>query len=346
MLALAFALLQDFRVEPRTASYDEMKRDVFDVRWIVPSRLPLDPEGVGVAWELEVELPERVAFVAEANAKDPSAPRSFGDVVKLARGADAKGIEALLARVESAQPKLWERIGPFAKELLRDEGLRAGKWNPDKDAGNDGLFLARALSLAEAKSEPWSGIEGSKLVQQGAVLVRADLEALKAAENDFAAYRKRPGATYEAIYPVESSYVRGVDPEGRAFAASKLYFESDLPFPFGKYACDLRILNRVRDDGRLACDIASTSKDFHWMAGRDLFVPVRASDGEWQGTLVVRLFGFDLRSVPDGDDARRSGLRSSLGSLKRESEALFTKLAIAPRTIDGAVPEYEVRGRR
>lgn len=344
--AIAFAALQSFRVEPRTASHDEMTREVFDPRWIVPSGLPLAEEGGGVAWELEVELEKRIAFVAEASSVDASAPRSFGDVVKLARGADAKAIEALLERVESAQPRLWKEIAPFAKELLRDEGLRASKWNPDKDAGNDGLFLARPLSLAESRVEPWSKIEGSRLVQQGAVLVYADLDALKAAENDFTAYRKRPGATYEAIYPVEGSYVRGLDPDGRAFAASKLFFESDLPFPFGTYSCDLRIQNRLRADGRLVCDIASTSADFYWMAGRDLFLPVRASDGAWQGTLVVRLFGFDLRGVPDGDDARRAGLRSSLGSLKRESEALFAKLGVEPRTIDGAVPEYEVRGTR
>lgn len=57
-LALTLAAAQDIRVEPRSASYEEMRREVFDVLWIVPSGLPLDPEGVGAAWELEVELPQ------------------------------------------------------------------------------------------------------------------------------------------------------------------------------------------------------------------------------------------------------------------------------------------------
>jgi hypothetical protein len=330
---------------PRAASWDEMARSVLDPRWILPSDLPLADER-GVAWLLEDELPRRVALLVPPSVEDPTAPRSFGDLAARARGADAQTIEALLERTRKSQPALWEALAPFAKELLRDERLRAEAWDPEEDRGNDGLFLARPLTLAGRRDAPWSALSGSRLVQQGAALVYADLEAIKAAENDFTTYRARPGTSYERIFAREESHLRGLDPEGRPFAALGLFFESDLPFPFGSYECELGILNRVRADGRIACDILSTSADFHWMAGRDLFVPVRASDDTWQGTLVVRLFGFDLRDVPDGDEARRAGLRTSLGSLKREGEAAFRTSGGAPRTLEGTLPEFVVRSRR
>jgi hypothetical protein len=183
-------------------------------------------------------------------------------------------------------------------------------------------------------------------VQQGAALVRADVATIKAVENDFPRYPGRPGTSYESIVPIDGSHLRGLDPRSSPFAALRVRFESDLPFPFSTYACDLRILNRLRADGRLVCDIASPSADFYWMAGRDLYLPVVASDGSFQGELVVRLFGFDLRGVPDGDDARRIGLRSSLGSLKREAEALFRARATDGAPSGGALPDFEVIARR
>lgn len=140
--------------------------------------------------------------------------------------------------------------------------------------------------------------------------------------------------------------MRGEDPWGAPFAALKLRFRCDLPFPFSHYDCELAILNRVGRDGLVRCDIVSKSRDFLWLAGRDTFVPVHTSDGAWVATLVVREFGFDLRGVPDGDDARRAGLRASLGSLKREAEALFAARGDGPRIVTGRVPEFEVRGVR
>ena len=74
--------------------------------------------------------------------------------------------------------------------------------------------------------------------------------------------------------------------------------------------------------------------------------PRFASDGSWQGELVVRLFGFDLRGVRAGDDARRAGLRSSLGNLKREAEALFRARGVRGEASGGAVPDFPVVARR
>lgn len=330
-------------VPPREASWDEMRRACFDTRWILPGDLALAERERGLAWLLEDELPRRATLVVAPNALDPGAPRCFGDLLALARAASPDEIERLLVRVRQAQPALWDELEPFAKELLRDERLRSSKWDPEDDAGNDGMLLARPLTLARRTEGPWRTLTGSRLVQQGAALVHADLEAIKEAENDFTRYGARPGTSYERIFARDESYLRGLDGRGHSFAALAVFFESDLPFPFGTYTCDLRILNRVREDGRLVCDIVSTSPDFHWMVGRDLFVPVHASDGVWQGTLVVRLFGFDLRNVPDGDDARRTGLRTSLGSLKREGEERFRAYGGAPRTLAGSVPPFVVR---
>ena len=343
MLAWLVLLAQGGEIEPRTAAWSEACA-VFDPAWILPSGLALVPGEDGLAFELEVELARVAALVVAPSAADPAAPRCLGDLVAAARGLDARGLDALLARTARNQPELWSALAPFAKELLRAEKLvdTKTKWNPEKNVGNDGLVLARPLTLAGIASAPWNALGGSRLVQQGAALILADLETIKAAENDYTSYPGRPGTSYESIEVVADSYLRGSDPEARPFAVLRVRFESDLPFPFGGYECDLSILNRLRTDGRLACDIVSLSDDFYWLAGRDLYLPVHASDGAWQAELVVRLFGFDLRSVPDDDDARRTGLRSSLGSLKRDAEALFRERAGTPRSTAGSVPEFRV----
>ena len=346
MLGPLLLVLQAARVEPRAASWDELAREVFDPAWILPAGLALAPGEQGLALELEVELARVLALVAEPSAADPAAPRSFGDLVAASRGLERADTEVLMARVARAQPELWRALAPVTSELLLDEGLHARGWDPEQDRADDGLFLARPLTLAGVAATPWKEQRGSRLVQQGAALVRADLVTIKAVENDFPRYPGRPGTSYESIVPVAGAHLRGLDPEGRPFAALRVRFESDLPFPFSGYACDLRILNRVRADGRVACDIASPSRDFHWMAGRDLFLPVSASDGSFQGELVVRLFGFDLRGVPDGDDARRAGLRSSLGSLKREAEALFRERGARGTPSGDTLPDFQVIARR
>ncbi len=346
MLAALTLALGITTIEPRRASWDELEREVFDTTWLLPARLPLAESEAGLAWQLEPELERRIAFVSAPSAVDPSAPRCFGDLVARTRGLDYEALEAVLERVQLHQPTLWREIGPFAAELLRDHVLVRPDWNPEDDSSADGLFLARPLTLARESSPPWSSIRGSRLVQQAAALVRADLATIKAVENDFSRYPERPGTSYERIDVVPGSYVRGLDERGNPFAALRVRFKSDLPFPFSSYRCDLRILNRVREDGRLLCDIASPSRDFHWMAGRDVFLPVLASDGTWQGELVIRIFGFDLRDVPDGDGARRAGLRSSLGSVKRESEALFRTLPPERRGSAGVLPQFPVRSGR
>lgn len=342
MLATLFLALGGVLVTSREATWPEL-RAVFDPAWILPEELPLAPGERGAEHVLERDLARALALVAEPHPLDPGAPRCFGDLAAQARDLDPEALGALFARVERVHPELWRELAPFAPELLRDEGLRSRRWDPERDRGNDGILMARPLTLAGVSAEPWRSQEGSRLVQQGAAFVRADADALKAVENHFTRYPGRPGTSYESIAVVPGSHLRGFDPDGRPFAALRVRFESDLPFPYSSYVCDLRILNRVRADGRLACHIASPHRDFYWMAGRDLLLPVRASDGSFQGEVIVRLFGFDLRGVPDDDDARRAGLRSSLGCLKREAEELFRARGGTGEPSGGKLPEFSVR---
>ena len=334
---------------PKVATWDEMSRDVFDPAWLLPENLHVAPkEGFGPAWDLVSKMKGLAARVEDPSKDDPAAPRCLGDIVFEVLRASTQGrdMNAVLDRVQKAQPELWKAVEPCIRELLCSTRLYAAKWDPDEDDACDGLFFARPLTLEGVSTAPWKKIDDSRLVQQAAALAFADFEALKEAENDYTNYSKRPGSKYEAIYPVEGSFIVGEDPRKHAFSALRLFFRCDLPFPFSHYDCDLHILNRTDASGSFVCDIYSTSKDFHWLAGRDVFIPVRTSDGIWISTLIVRLFGMDLDGVPDGDDARRAGLRSSLGSLKRESEAAFGRYGGNPRTVEGRVPEFRVLGRK
>ena len=67
-------------------------------------------------------------------------------------------------------------------------------------------------------------------------------------------------------------------------------------------------------------DIYSTSEDFHWLAGREVYYPIVTARGKPVATLIVKLFGFDLAGIPDRSRDVAACLRSSLGHLKRDVE--------------------------
>jgi len=333
-------------LQPRTIEWAELGPATFDRAHVLPDALESAREGAGSAVDLARTM-RRLAM--DRYASKPGATESwycFGDVVRAVRagGGDAQACERVLARVRDFHPTLWKDLEPWAAELVCDARFRAPQWDPDRDDPCDGFVFARPLTLKNRSEPIWKKRDSADLVQQAATLVYADLEAIKAAENDYRTYPTRPGASYERIGPIENSYVQGKDPNSDAFSALRILFETDLPFPFSKFTCDLHVLNRVDDRGILVTDVYSTSEDFHWLAGRDHFYPVRASDGEWVATLVVRWYGFDLRGVPDGDDARIAALRSSLGGLRRDAEALFRAYGGKPRTVEGGFPSYEVYG--
>ncbi|MCG3134102.1 MAG: hypothetical protein HMLKMBBP_01388 [Planctomycetes bacterium] len=286
----------------------------------------------------------REAIAARPGAADPRF-RSFAGAVQAVRSSPDP--DAVLAALR-ADDAAWRAFGPEISQLCRERVLVGSSWNPAKDGDEDGILTGAAFRGDGEKKEPWTRIDGGRpMLQQAAALLFADLDAVKEAENDYTAYPKHVGASYERIHGVKGSYVRGKDASARAFTASRMFFEQDLPFPYSTYSCDLRIVNRVGGDGNLVCDIWSPSKDFDFMAGQDVFLPVRDPSGAFVALCCVRVFGFDLDSVPDGEDDVRAALRSSLGNLKRRSDALFAARTAAggkPRTIDGSVPPFVVRG--
>jgi len=339
-------LVETPTVLPRTLAWGELGPATFDRACLLPDDLQPTADGTGEAVDLAQTM-LRLASGRYAQKSDAQeALNCLGDVVRAVRATagDAQSCQRVLARVSVVQPSLWKDLEPFAAELLCDARFRSPDWDPDRDDPCDGFVFARPLTL-EGRREPiWKRRERGDRLQQAATLIFADLDAIKAVENDYRAYPSRPGASYERIGPIPDSFVQGRDAKGDPFSALRILFETDLPFPFSTFTCDLHVLNRVDERSRLVSDVYSVSRDFHWLAGRDHFFPVRASDGAWVATLVVRWYGFDLRGVPDDDEARRASLRSSLGGLRRGAEQAFRLYGGPSRTVEGVFPPFQVFG--
>lgn len=318
-------------------------REVFDRGWLLPQG-PGDRAARRGPWLVD----ELKLLAARRYGREGDRLRCLGDVLRRARAAQRTPgwIEALVDELRREQPELHRDLEPYLAGWLDDAELVAGRWNPDSEAARDGVVFAAPWNLADERGAPWRTLRGSKLVQQATAILFADLESIKEVENDYRAYPRRPGSSYRWIGAVPGSFVGGEDPELGPFSALHLRFRCDLPFPFGGYSCDLAILNRLDRDGHLVTDIHSPHRDFLWLAGRDVFVPVHDASGEWVATLLVRLFGFDLAGVPDRDSHRRAALRGSLGNLKRDAEVRFNARSDGPRTVAGALPAFAVRGLR
>jgi hypothetical protein len=285
-----------------------------DEKWLLP------PAVLAAPGSLVAEFEALVAMRYEAAGGDsPYADAaSFADLVAAVRDAADSGtsVEDAIAAARRERRDVAPRTFDVLGELLRDSALRARDWRPDRDSKDDGIVLAEPLDLDALRprlSTPWNELEGSRLLQQGAVFLPADMAAIKAKERDYARYLQRPGSDYESIGMVEDSFVTT---DSHTF--HRVAFECDLPFPFTTYECDLVVLDRIDPHGRIRCDVYSTSDDFHWLAGADVYLPLTTSEGRFLGHLLVRLFGFDLDDVPDGDSDRQTALRSGIGNLKRE----------------------------
>ncbi|MDF1801073.1 MAG: hypothetical protein P1V81_18035 [Planctomycetota bacterium] len=331
---------ETFELAPRKVEWATMARDHFDLDWRLPSR-----RTDGGA-DLERDL--RGLLAAELQLR-PKAPVDAAPLTSFAALAQHLGTLPTAERVAAlddlleTDPATAERYGGYLRQLLLDGTLFGDDWDPEDDADDDGLLRGTGWELPKTKA-PWTGVGVDAVAEQGAVFVRADLFSFKEAENDYSVYDQDVAADYESIGPVRGSLVVGDDPAGRPFASYRVQFECDLPFPFGGYDCDLRVLNRMTRSGELVAHIYSESEDFHWIAGRDRFLSVRsAPDAAPLGYLVVRVYGFDLAGVPDGRDHRRTALRSSLGNLKRKAEARFAETG--PRDVPGELPVPPLRGR-
>ena len=334
-------------VQPRELDTTTPPSNIFDARWSLPETRT---DG---GRDLVREMSDLAALRFDAVCPVSERPlRTLGDLLELGAAMPRETRDDWLRRLEASTPAL-EDWSAALRQLLFDDKLRSKRWSPDDDHDRDGILTTSgSWNLAELDRGPWNQLSVRPLVDQAAVLVRATLSEIKRAEADYSRYPEDPGTAYMAIYPVPQSYFRGADASGRPYATLRVFVRSDLPFPFSSYACDVHQLHRETDGGRLFTDVYSTSDDFHWLAGRDVYLPVRTSgesgseaeSGErLVGWLVVRLYGFDLDGVPDKPKHRRAALRGSLGNLKRRAEALASGDACSWRPGSG-LPPFQVLG--
>jgi len=327
------------RLSPRTIEWEACFDGPFRRDWLLP-----DAIDTGQA-DLLARMRRLVAAEIPWKGDDGEAStKRFGDLVLAVRDLDddarRRWLSQELPKRSPAFANAWR--GELA-QLLRDADLFGRNWKPSKDLDADGILFGEQWKLHEQEGQRWPE-RHDPVVEQAAALFLADMEAIKAAESDYRAYPTNVGADYEAIRPVEGSLVRGVDERDRPFNAHTLYFRCDLPFPFSDYECELHVLARTNELGEVVTDIYGPGDDFHYMGGRDTFLPVTTAAGDWVGFLNVRWFGFDLDGVPDGASNRREAMRGSLGNLRRNAERRFREAGGERRCEDGVVPHVPVRG--
>lgn len=269
------------------------------------------------------------------------AAKQYGDVLRIAREALAGGtsVDDVMLEIAEQRPELAAAFTGWIEPLLRADGLAGDAWSPDDESDDDGMRIGARLPLTASDGEPWSSLDGTRVLTQGSTLVFADLATIKAVERDYAAYRERAGAAYESIAMKPDSWRTGEAQDVGAFTLHHMEFRADLPFPFTTYSCDLTVLDRVDAAGRLRADVYSTSPDFHWLAGTDVYLPVEDSDGTLVAWLLVRVFGFDLDDVPDGDSDREAAIRAGIGNLKRLAERRPRTAAAEPTTPAGLLAQ-------
>jgi len=360
LLGAAAAFAKDPVAEelPREVPLETLLSTRFDMAWILPETRSIP--GVEAAKQ-PVNIVKRakalatMKFAPPAGTAPGAAPerltRSFGDLVAavIAFGNDVKACDAWLSALQTNRPEIWKECGAELAQLTRAEFLLGPKWDPEKDDDRDAIFTGRAFRADCEGTAPWSKIDGDPMAQQAIGLILADLETIKEVENDYSLYPSNVGANYMFIHGTAGSFCSATDASGRPINALGMQFRQDLPFPYSHYDCDLRILNRLDDDGHLVTDIYSPSKDFDWMAGQDVFVPILDGDGGFVGILCARVFGFDLDGVPDGEEDVRVALRASLGNLKRRADKAFAEHVAKggkPRTLKGAIPAFTLRGTK
>lgn len=328
---------KEFEVESRSVAWEEAIRQGFDPA----AGLPEVRSAPGRDLPSEMERLLELRF--ETRDRSGRVLRSFGDLAQACRSMTGRERDLWFQDLERRSPRWMQDWGEGIRELIFDEALRSKTWDPEEATVRDGLLEAEAWDLSSEGSSRWTELPNAPRAEQAAVLIHAGTPAIKRIENDFRLYRDFRGADYESIYPKKREYLRGVDANGDGFATVGLHFRCDLPFPYSDYTCHLRILNRVVE-GRLSTDIFSDSEDFHWLAGRDKYLPVETSEGEFVGILLVRQYGFDLDGVPDKPKHRRSALRGSLGNLKRAAEALPEEERLAGGS-EVTLPNFRVFGR-
>lgn len=331
-LILLLVLAPSIDTTPSRVSWKSLARDHFDTTRILPIE--------NGRWDGAA----RFLDSSKSLATEPLAEGiMLGDVVReMGERRNAKNFRGALRRLLAGQDGSIRAPGRV-EALLVDSDVVSKSWTPDEGTRDDGFVYGRDLDLKTSSDRFWNSRDGDTEVFQVVSFISADLAALKEAENDYTGYAGRVGASYEEIGALPGKWFRGQGADVGPFDSLQIRFRSDLPFPFGTFSCHLHILNLIGDDGFLRTHVYSDSEDFYWLAGTDVFIPVKDSAGRFQGMIVHRFFGFDLRGVPDGKKQRVRGMRSGLGNLQRLAEPLHAKRG-GRAIVDGSIPDYPVLG--
>lgn len=340
LTVLTFAISAEtpvpFVVEEEAIEWDALDATTFDLNWSLPAAPPDDQPN------LLAEMEALAAISFGLLDADGNTIETLGDFLTASRGKDFAQRSTWWNALAEQRPELFTEWGRRLFLICFDDHLVGADWDPEEEHARDGILEGQQWTLGDEAGAPWTDVKTTPTLNQAALWIDADLAAIKQVENDYARYPEHVDADFEEIYPVAGSAWRGRSKERGEFSGLRLYFRCDLPFPFSDYECDLRMLNRRDERGRLVTDIYSTSSDFHWLAGRDVFVPLKTSSGSSAGYLLVRVYGFDLEGVPDRDHHRMRALRASLGNLKRRAE-LVERSKIEDEV---GVPGYVIRGVR
>ncbi len=298
-----------------------------------------------LAWE-----PRPGGFAAEVRALLAGEHGGrLGDLVRetTAIRGDADAVDRLLAR----RLRGWDGLGrgerALVEQLVREAGLLDDDWEPDADDARDAIAQGPERALES------SGVgRPEREVFQAAGLIRADLGTIKRAENDHREATRMIGVVYERVDLVPGSFLRGEDDGIGPFVGLQFTFVMDVPWPFGTVGARVHSLSRLDAHGHLVTDVYAVGEDVHWFEGRDVFLPVRDSDGAFVATVVVRSLGFDMAGLPDFEFAQRHAVTAGLGNLKRMAERLARSEAEQAASDDpadarvpvasGAVPEFAV----
>ncbi|MCE9635145.1 MAG: hypothetical protein K8T90_05500 [Planctomycetes bacterium] len=206
-VAVSVAVAADDGAESaREGTWDDMVRDVFDVRWLAPEtrtdpKKDADAQPVDIAKRMRALASMRFKAPAAADLAADLKPETFGDLLMRCRefGTSKDGVkarDAWLEALKSQRADIWTLCGDDLLQLGRDEFLTSAKWDPGKDHDRDGVLHTAPFPADCEGTEPWTSIDASRLFQQGATVFFADLEAIKSAENDYTKYPANVGADY------------------------------------------------------------------------------------------------------------------------------------------------------
>lgn len=333
-------------VQPRIVSEAELRGRGFAKEWEFPR---FKADGKPYPGKLFEDSCFRLARKPLVAAQGGQPELWLGDLLKdlhqanWTKAASKEALGKIKGKVSKADYEVLE-------DLLTAYDLYGKKWNPRKGGQEHGMYFGDEW---EFKKSEWKHAKADREVEQIAQLIVSDLHAIKQTEADYQAYWDHVKHDWERIEVLPSQFMVVADEnEKQLMASTTVDFEFDLPFPFSTAEFRMFTLSCMLDDGSPILYLFATGDDLHWLAGYDVYEPVRDRDGNWVGTMMVRVFGLDIDGVPDGRGDRHDNLRGQFGNLRRGAEKLFANRnrgKVEPEVFpyQGELPNVPVRdGRR